>query len=104
MALRGADSEDDERFVKELSAQLGYSLFHTFRGGCAMLPETSRLQAARRGRNFSAASSGSKGSRKSLWRTTNEDRVETFLLHLMRGAGREGWFRWRRSRATRSGP
>jgi tRNA(Ile)-lysidine synthase len=87
--LRGAESDEDERFVAELAATLGAPCF------------TRRVSIADRGGNVEAAGRAARkeffqdlarehGFTKVALAHNREDRVETFLLHLMRGAGTEG--------------
>jgi tRNA(Ile)-lysidine synthase len=87
--LRGAESDGDEAFVAELAAQLGARYF------------TRRVSIADRGGNLEGEGRAARkeffqdlarehGFTKVALAHNREDRVETFLLHLMRGSGTEG--------------
>lgn len=87
--LRGAESDDDEKFVAELAAKLEVRCF------------TRRVSIADRGGNLEAEGRAARkeffqdlaqehGFTKIALAHNREDRVETFLLHLVRGAGTEG--------------
>jgi len=86
--LRGAASDGDEQFVAELASRLGIPFF-------------TRRTAIQPGGNIEAAG---RAARKEFFRSisqdhdfskiaiahTRDDRVETSLLHLIRGSGLEG--------------
>jgi tRNA(Ile)-lysidine synthase len=87
--LRGADSDEDEKFVADLAAREGVRCF------------VRRAAIAGRGGNLEAAGREARkeffediarehGFTKVALAHNRDDRVETFLLHLMRGAGTQG--------------
>jgi tRNA(Ile)-lysidine synthase len=87
--LRGDAADGDEKFVAALAAKLELPYF------------THRVDVADRGGNTEAVGraarkdffntlAGTHGFTKIALAHNQEDRVETFLLHLMRGAGTEG--------------
>ena len=87
--LRGPEADEDERFVTALALDLGLQCF------------TRRVSIAGQGGNVEAAGRAARreffqnlvrehGFTKVALAHNREDRVETFLLHLMRGAGSEG--------------
>jgi tRNA(Ile)-lysidine synthase len=87
--LRGADSEADERFVKELSAQLDIPCFtHSEAVGDAAGNVEVAGREARK--TFFRTLVREHGFTRVALAHNQQDRVEMFLLHLMRGAGREG--------------
>lgn len=98
-ALRGADSDADERFVASLAARLGLP--------CVLLPgrppaSTPRpgedlLRRIRRARLDEAARSA--GCNRIALGHTLDDQAETILMRLVRGAGRRGL-----SGMSRAGP
>jgi len=87
--LRGADSDGDERFVQELSKQLGIPCFtHSEAIGA----DGGNIEVAGREarKAFFQTLVREQGFTKIALAHSRQDRVETFLLHLMRGAGRDG--------------
>ena len=87
--LRGADSDEDERFVKDLALQLGIPCL---------------VRSASIGESAGNVEAAGREARRSFFQTlaqehrftrialahNREDRVETFLLNLMRGSGSVG--------------
>ncbi len=87
--LRGKDSNADEEFVGNLAEHLGIPFF---RAGVDLDTERGNLEAeAREARRLFLERTADRGgfSRIALGHS-RDDRAETFLLHLMRGAGPEG--------------
>jgi tRNA(Ile)-lysidine synthase len=87
--LRGAESDGDEQFVKNLANELNVSCFLS---SVAVSREPGNLEAAgreARRRFFKSVMQGQRFSKLALAHN-REDRIETFLLNLMRGAGSEG--------------
>src|SRR5688572_6912501 len=87
--LRGADSEADERFVKELSAQLDIPCF-THSEAVADAAGNVEVAGREARKTFFRTLVRRHGFTRVALAHNQQDRVETFLLHLMRGAGREG--------------
>jgi len=87
--LRGSESDADERFVQELAVRLGVRCFTT---SSAIRDAGGNIEAAGREarRRFFQSLASQQGFTKIALAHNREDRVETFLLHLMRGAGSEG--------------
>lgn len=87
--LRGADSDGDEQFVAELSSRLGVPFF-TRR--IAIQPTDGNIEAAGRvaRKEFFRTVCNEHGFTKIAIAHTRDDRIETCLLHLLRGAGLEG--------------
>ena len=87
--LRGLDSDGDERFVSELASKLGVP-FYTQR--VSIRPEDGNLEAAGRAarKQFFKSVCEREGFTKVAIAHTRDDRVETCILHLLRGAGLEG--------------
>ena len=87
--LRGAESDGDERFVEELSSRLQIPFFSR-----KMTPsgEHGNIEAAGRAarREFFANIMDHSSFPKVAVAHNRNDRVETFLLHLVRGSGLEG--------------
>jgi len=91
--LRGADSDEDERFVRELAKAMDVEIF-TSRRNVAKLAEEYGLSvetAARKAR-YEFFAEAAKRLRCSVVITahTASDNVETFLQRLIEGAGAEG--------------
>jgi len=87
--LRGEQSDEDQQFVRDLSKNLGVAFFtHSVRIG----QHEGNIEAAGRQarKEFFGSLMGTRGFVKLALAHNREDRVETFLLHLMRGAGFEG--------------
>jgi tRNA(Ile)-lysidine synthase len=87
--LRGRESDQDEQFVRDLASRLGIPFF----SHAAAIGESSgNLEAAGRQarRKFFESLIQELGFTRVALAHNREDRVETFLLHLMRGAGPEG--------------
>jgi tRNA(Ile)-lysidine synthase len=87
--LRGLDSDGDEHFVSELASKLGVP-FYSQR--ISIRTEDGNLEAAGREarKAFFRSVSEQHGFTKIAVAHTRDDRVETCLLHLLRGAGLEG--------------
>jgi len=87
--LRGADSDGDEQFVRELASQMGIPVFAR---RVAIQPADGNIEAAGRAarKEFFASICRDHGFSKIAIAHTRDDRVETSLLHLIRGAGLEG--------------
>ena len=87
--LRGTDSDADEKFVWELASRLRIPFFNH---RIFIRPEDGNVEEA--GRNARKEFFGSVCTRHGFNRIavahTRDDRVETCLLHLIRGAGIEG--------------
>ena len=85
--LRGAESEEDERFVRELCKELGISC-HVYR---ANLSGRSDEAAAREARfacfRQALRETGADGM---LLAHNADDQAETFIMRLLRGAGADG--------------
>src|SRR4029453_16388145 len=87
--LRGSDSDEDALFVKALAEQLRVPFFTKV----VQIPKNAgNIEAEGRAarRNFFQTLMGAHGFTKLAVAHNREDRVETFLLHLMRGAGTDG--------------
>lgn len=86
--LRGAESETDEEFVRQHSADAGFE----FVRGSARLPANGNLeQAAREARyKFLCKVAGKYNSSLVLAAHTQNDQAETFLMNLIRGSGPDG--------------
>ena len=87
--LRGLESDGDESFVSELASKLGLP-FYSQR--ISIRAEHGNLEAAGRAarKEFFRSVCASQGFTKIAVAHTRDDRVETCLLHLLRGAGLEG--------------
>jgi tRNA(Ile)-lysidine synthase len=87
--LRGLDSDGDEQFVSELASMLVVP-FYSQR--ISIRPEDGNLEAAGRAarKQFFKSVCERFGFTKIAIAHTSDDRVETFLLNLLRGAGLEG--------------
>jgi tRNA(Ile)-lysidine synthase len=87
--LRGRDSDGDEQFVSELASKLGVP-FYSQR--ISIRPEDGNLEAAGRTarKKFFRSVCEREGFAKIAVAHTRDDRVETCLLNLFRGAGLEG--------------
>lgn len=87
--LRGADSDADEDFVRNLAQRLGISFF---RARAEINEETGNLEAAARQarHRFLEGTAADEGFSRIALAHSRDDRAETFLLNLMRGAGPEG--------------
>jgi tRNA(Ile)-lysidine synthase len=86
--LRGGESDGDEEFTRKFAAKLGVGFF-TKR---ASLRGEANLEAAGRDarKSFFNEIAGQHGFTKIALAHTRNDRVETFLMNLLRGAGSEG--------------
>src|SRR5688572_4585299 len=87
--LRGAESDDDERFVRQLADRLRLPFFSQ---SVKVDGEEGNLEAAGRQarRRFFEDLLRREGFTRVAVAHNRDDRVETFLLHLMRGTGTEG--------------
>jgi tRNA(Ile)-lysidine synthase len=87
--LRGTESDQDEQFVRELARRLSVPFFSH---GASVGKAEGNVEAAGRQarRAFFASLAHEQGFTRIALAHNREDRVETFLLHLMRGAGSEG--------------
>jgi len=87
--LRGIESESDERFVSELASKLSLPFFSR---RIEIRPEGGNVEAAghEARKEFFKSVCENQGFTKIAIAHTREDRVETCLLHLLRGAGLEG--------------
>ena len=104
--LRGAESDTDEKFTKELAGTLGVPFFATKVALSGPAPAASALWLSRRPlpggeanleaagrearRQFFIETARRRGYTKIALAHTRNDRVETFLMNLLRGAGSEG--------------
>jgi len=104
--LRGAESDTDEKFTKELAGTLGVPFFATKVALLGPSPAASALRLSRRPlpggeanleaagrearRQFFIETARRRGYSKIALAHTRNDRVETFLMNLLRGAGSEG--------------
>jgi len=104
--LRGAESDTDEEFTKELAGTLGVPFFATKVALSGPPPAASALWLSRRPlpggeanleaagrearRQFFIETARRRGYTKIALAHTRNDRVETFLMNLLRGAGSEG--------------
>jgi len=104
--LRGAESDTDEEFTKELAGTLGVPFFATKVALSGPGPAASALWLSRRPlpggeanleaagrearRQFFIETARRRGYTKIALAHTRNDRVETFLMNLLRGAGSEG--------------
>ena len=85
--LRGAESEEDERFVRELCKELGISC-HVYR---ANLSGRSDEAAAREARFACFRQALREAGADGLLLAHNaDDQAETFIMRLLRGAGADG--------------
>jgi tRNA(Ile)-lysidine synthase len=87
--LRGADSDGDEAFVGRLAAELKVPFFSKGVDVSTLVGNVEANGRAAR-REFFRELMAEHGFSKIAVAHHREDRVETFLLHLMRGAGSEG--------------
>ena len=87
--LRGAESDEDEHFVQTLAGQLGIACFAR---SAEIRRKSGNIEALGREsrRSFFQSLVRDHGFTKVALAHNREDRVETLLLHLMRGAGSEG--------------
>jgi tRNA(Ile)-lysidine synthase len=83
--LRGADSDADAEFVRQLATQ--YSLPSTIEA-CTVAPDEDSARRARQ--EFFGRVAERTGLKKLVLAHTADDQVETFLLRLLRGAGVPG--------------
>jgi tRNA(Ile)-lysidine synthase len=83
--LRGADSDADAEFVRQLAVQ--YSSPSTIEA-CTVAPDEDSARRARQ--EFFGRVAERTGLKKLLLAHTADDQVETFLLRLLRGAGVPG--------------
>src|SRR5689334_8214596 len=85
--LRGAESEEDERFTAALAQRLNVPYFPR-----RVVLISGNIEATGREarRDFFAEVADRNGFTKIALAHTRNDRVETFLLNLLRGAGPEG--------------
>ncbi|OLC36353.1 MAG: tRNA lysidine(34) synthetase TilS [Acidobacteria bacterium 13_1_40CM_56_16] len=104
--LRGAESDTDEEFTKELAGTLGVPFFATKVALSGPPHSASALWLSRRPlpggeanleaagrearRQFFIETARRRGYTKIALAHTRNDRVETFLMNLLRGAGSEG--------------
>ena len=104
--LRGAESDTDEEFTKELAGTLGVPFFATKVALSGPPPAASALWLSRQPlpggeanleaagrearRQFFIETARRRGYTKIALAHTRNDRVETFLMNLLRGAGSEG--------------
>lgn len=91
--LRGADSEEDARYVQRLAHSLGLPVIVESCNVLALQAERkiSLEEAAREARyGFFARAARSLGAKRVAVGHTADDQVETLLLHLVRGTGLEG--------------
>ena len=104
--LRGAESDTDEEFTKELAGTLGVPFLGTKVALLGPSPAASALRLSRRPlpggeanleaagrearRQFFIETARLRGYTKIALAHTRNDRVETFLMNLLRGAGSEG--------------
>ena len=87
--LRGAESDEDEEFTRQLAERLGVKFF----GKRVSLPaEEGNIEAAGREarKEFFAELVREHGFTKIALAHTKNDRVETFMMNLLRGSGSEG--------------
>jgi len=87
--LRGDAADRDEAFVVDLASQLGAEVFTRrikISKGDGNVEAAGRAARA----NFFRETAAAHGYSKVALAHTRNDRVETFLLHLLRGAGTEG--------------
>ena len=87
--LRGVESDDDERFVWQLALKLGLPFFAhriVIQPGSGNIEQTGRDA---RKEFFKSVANRHEFNRIAVAHTS-EDRIETCLLHLIRGAGIEG--------------
>ena len=89
--LRGAESDDDETFVRELCARQNIE-YSTMRVEIEATNEHISEDAARQKR-YAALTQIARENRCSVIATghTADDNLETILLHMARGASVEGW-------------
>jgi tRNA(Ile)-lysidine synthase len=87
--LRGAEADEDEQFVADLAAEMRIRCFIR---RAALSARGGNVEAAGRSarKEFFDSLKQEHGFTKIALAHNQEDRVETFLLHLMRGAGSEG--------------
>src|SRR5882724_654803 len=83
--LRGADSDGDAEFVRQLATQ--YGLPGTIEA-CTVAPDEDSARRARQ--EFFGRVAEGRGIKKLVLAHTADDQVETFLLRLLRGAGVPG--------------
>jgi len=87
--LRGIESDEDERFVSDLATRFGLPFFSRH---IQIRPEEGNQEATGRMARKQFFNSVCETHRftKIAVAHTRDDRIETFLLHLLRGAGLEG--------------
>ena len=98
--LRGADSDEDERFTAALAAKPVDAVFPT---KSLTDQRKHRGPGAMRDKDFFSEVADQHGFTKIALAHTRNDRVETFLLNLLRGAGTEGLVSMPRFPATTIG-
>jgi tRNA(Ile)-lysidine synthase len=87
--LRGPEGSADEQFVRELAGEIGVRFFvHAVQ--IREKPGNLEAEGRQARQEFFNSLMGRHGFEKLALAHNREDRVETFLLHLMRGAGFEG--------------
>ena len=82
--LRGAESDEDEKFVRELAAALGLPFYRA----AANLPANENLEQA--GRNARRAFFAQLPADRIALGHTRDDQAETVLFRLLRGSGLRG--------------
>jgi len=88
--LRGEEADEDEKFVEGLASALELPCF-THHVSIAERGGNVEAEGRDARRDFFQSLSREHGFTKIALAHNREDRVETFLLHLMRGAGSEGF-------------
>jgi tRNA(Ile)-lysidine synthase len=85
--LRGADSDEDERFTASFAARSGLRFFSKRAELASGNVEAAGREARHR---FFKELIAQEGFGRIVLAHTRDDRVETFFLHLLRGSGTEG--------------
>jgi tRNA(Ile)-lysidine synthase len=85
--LRATASDEDEHFTRSLSQKLGVPFFSK---KVSIVKASIETEGRERRKEFFADLVSTHGFTKIALAHTRDDRVETFLMNLLRGAGREG--------------
>jgi tRNA(Ile)-lysidine synthase len=85
--LRGAASDEDESFTRRLAQKLGVPFFSK---EVSIVKGSIEAEGRKKRKEFFAELVSAHDFTKIALAHTRDDRIETFLMNLLRGAGREG--------------